>query len=419
MFQSKKTHTALVASRGSGKTVAACQLVIKRLLDGTPSGCAAFFSSTLKQCKKTVGDAMKFLMGDCPSSICEFNASDYVYKFYMGGSDVRTFDLYGYEEPNSKRGSHPHTIILDECGSMPYDMMGIIDPMLVPSMVKGNAKLIAIGTAVGDSKFYEFWLKGLDPADKQWESFTIKASEHPDLFPPDVLEACKNNITDTEYRQEYECDFNAKAHEGSVYGEAFDKFAAKNVSDKHKWNPNIPVWTAWDIGYADYTAIWFFQYQNNYVTFIDYMEDHNKYISYYVDQMFKKPYTYARAILPFDGGHENIRGASIEKQLNDLGIRTDVIKPDRESVGIEAAKTLLKKSYFAKNDDLDKGIKKLRMFKYVIDKGTGRNKNTTVHDDTSHCADAFRYVAMSEDIWNRSLYKPVKIIGYSEYNVLY
>lgn len=413
LFESKSPNIAVVAARNTGKTVAAAQMTISRLLSGKKHGTAVIFASSLRQAKNTIGAAIDMITADYPKSFVSFNASDFTYSFFVGENDIRKIFLLSYDMEQKKlRGYHPQTIVLDECASMPYNLLGLV----IEPMRSHDARLLAIGTAEGYNKFYELWMRGKDINYPDWESYTIRASEC-ELLDSELLWRMKNNLTNAEYAQEYECDFNANVHVGSVYGEFIRRFTDKNIDDCYAWNPILPVWTAWDLGITDYTSIWFFQVSGDVVTFIDYFEDNGKEIAYYSDFLLKKPYMYEQAILPHDGGSRNIRGASVKEQLSKFGIRNVVLSISSEQDGINESRNLLKTARFNKSN-CELGIKHLKLFKYKIDKKTGEKQKQTEHNEHSHGADAFRYCSMSKHIWNKddsNRFYTRNIVKYSDY----
>jgi hypothetical protein len=419
LFTSRSPHTAVVAARGTGKTVAAVQSAVVRLLSGRKNSSALFFSGTPGQAKKTVEPVMRQIIACYPAGFCRYNASDHIYRFFLSESDTREFILLSYEDSETKRGYHPDSIISGECASMPYNMFGlIIEPMLAPAMSAGCGKLTAIGTAQGKNRFWELWMRGKDEKFPDWESYTIKASEC-NLLDREYLWRLKNSLTAAEYAQEFECDFEANVLVGSVYGEFMRKFTEEHIDDSYDWDSSLPVRTARDPGISDYTAIWFFRVKNDLVTFIDYYEDEGKDIPYYSAQLLRKPYCYNSAIIPHDGGHRNIRGAPVFEQLSKHGFRSAVLARESEQTGINAARTLLKTCRFNKTK-CKAGIGHLKNFKYKTDLKTGVKQQHTVHDEHSHGADAFRYAAIGKEIWSKKAY--ISRTGFqnvNDYNVLW
>lgn len=415
LWDSPAPNKVIVAARGSGKTVATLQYVLETLLSGKPNGSAVFFSSTLKQVKQVVTPIMRQLTLNYDSNFCKFNHTENVYRFRFEKGDVRELMLLAYENPETKRGLHPQLVVLDECASMPADMFGnIIAPMITDT----DGRLIVIGTPQGHNKFYELYSRGRDPEYEGWESYMLKATDLcPSIFKPHFLFQQKNNLTSSEYAQEYECDFNANVLLGSVYGEFIDRYTLPNIKPEYTWDPRNQVYCAWDLGYNDATAIWFFQKKGDVLTFIDYYENTGKEIEFYADNLVKRPYSYKRMILPHDGAHHNLRGAPIADTLQRFGLRSDVLPVRSKKEGINEARNLLKTCRF-NSDKCAFGLQRLKEFKFKINKKTGLKTDVTEHDDgNSHGADAFRYAAMAREIWNRDPTQG-KIIIREDYNVL-
>lgn len=163
--------------------------------------------------------------------------------------------------------------------------------------------------------------------------------------------------------------------------------------------------------------IWFFQKKDDVLTFIDYYENNGKETEFYADYLLKKPYSYKRMILPHDGAHHRMEGAPVAEKLLRFGLRSDILPKRSEKVGIDEARNLLKTCRF-NSDKCAFGLRRLKEFKYKIDKKTGLKTDVTEHDDgNSHGADAFRYAAMAREIWNRDPTQG-RIIIREDYNVL-
>lgn len=399
LWTSKAPFKTIVAARGSGKTVATLQYVVERLLKGRANGSAVFFSSTLKQVKFTIEPTMRLICQAFPKEFVNYNKSYLTYRFRFNSTDERELILLSYENEEKKRGLHPQTIVLDECASMSASMYGSV---ILPMLNENDSELIAIGTPQGQNKFYELYKHGISESYPEWESFCIKASKNPNLFDPDFLFRIRNNLSEAEYAQEYECDFDANVLVGSVYGEFLRKFTEKNIDDSYDWNPSLPVYTAWDLGFSDYCAIWFFQVKNDTCTFIDYYENNGNLISFYADELNKMPYVFGTCFIPHDGAHHNVRGAPIKDQLMNFGYKSVVIPKDLKKIGIDKARELLQTCRFNKTK-CALGLQRLYNYKFKIDKQSGlKMAFTDDHDESSHGADAFRYAAQSKPFWNRN-----------------
>lgn len=399
LFTSTVPNIVVVACRGGGKTVAAIQSTIQKLLSAKPNTSAAFFSATLAQARATVEAPMRMIFKNFPEGFCSYNISEHKYKFYISDKDIRELFLLSYENPESKRGYHPDFVVLDECGSMPYNMFGlVIEPMLAPAMSENRGRLLAIGTAKGKNRFYELWKRGKSLEFKDWESYTLKASSS-NLLDSEYLWGMQNSLTQGEYAQEFECDFEANVLVGSVFGQYIDKYTKNNIDDSYTYDPSLPVWTSWDLGHSNNTAIWFFQVKNDVVTFIDYYENAGYDMSHYAGELLSKSYIYAKAILPWDAGMQNIRSpVTVAQMLENYGIKNEVLQNTSVKAGIDSARMLLKTARFNKTKCAT-GLEHLKAYKFKVDYKTGVDRQQPLHDEHSDGADAFRYAAVSKYIW--------------------
>ena len=420
LFTSKSQNIAVVAARGMGKTVAAVQSATHIILSSRKrNSFGAFFSATLTQAAGTVEPIMRTITAEYPNAFWKYNKAKHKYSFFISKNDVRELFLFSYENPETKRGFHPDIIVLDECGSMPYNMFGlVIEPMLAPPDGSDGTygRLIAIGTAQGRNRFYELIERGKSDKFPDWESYVVKASDN-HLLDSKYLRNIRNSLTEAEYAQEYECDFNANVLVGSVYISYLNRYTRKNISDEYDYDPSLPVWTSWDLGHSNNTAIWFFQVKGDVVTFIDFYEDSGYDITHYANEVLSKPYNYRKAILPWDAGAKNIRSpVTISEMLATYGIKNQVLENTSVKAGIDSARLLLKTARFNKTKCKD-GIEHLESYRFKVDYKTGIDKQQPLHDKHSDAADAFRYASVSKNIWksfkNNDMLKPIR----RDYNI--
>jgi hypothetical protein len=389
---------------------------LQKLLAARANASAVFFSSTLAQARATVESPMRMIIDRYPEGFCKYNRSEHKYTFFVGKGDWRELYLLSYENQETKRGYHPEIIVLDECGSIPQNMLEmVIMPMLGPARKFGVGTLICIGTAQGPHKFYELWKRGKDKGRfPDWISYTIKADQST-LLTQDYLWTMRNGMRKVEYDQEFECDFNANVLVGSVYGEFIDRYTINNVDDSYDYDPRLPVWTAWDLGHSNKTAIWFFQFRNNVVTFIDYYENSGYDVSFYAGELAKKPYIYDTAILPWDAGINNVRAPiTIAEMLEEYGIRNEVLGNTSVKAGIDAARILLKTAKF-NGTKCEKGLEHLKSYRYKVDYKTGVDRQKFMHEH-SDGADAFRYAAVGQNLWRKSI-SGVRIVQGRDYSI--
>ncbi|MEO1407860.1 MAG: hypothetical protein AAFV54_15445, partial [Pseudomonadota bacterium] len=160
--------------------------------------------------------------------------------------------------------------------------------------------------------------------------------------------------------------------------------------------PTLEVYTAWDLGLDDSTAIWFAQIAGREIRIIDYYETNNMSLTEIAKVIRnEKPYVYAAHYLPHDVEiREMMTAKSRKESLESLGI-SPIVVASRQSVeeGISAARSLLPKCWFDAQR-CKQGLESLRQYRRAWDDKKKAFRPTPMHDWASHGADAFRYLAM-------------------------
>jgi phage terminase large subunit len=78
------------------------------------------------------------------------------------------------------------------------------------------------------------------------------------LIPASELTLAKRDLSEEQYAQEFECSFDA-AVVGAYYGKLIARVEEERRITGVPYDPAAPVWTSWDLGIRDATAIWFAQ----------------------------------------------------------------------------------------------------------------------------------------------------------------
>lgn len=158
------------------------------------------------------------------------------------------------------------------------------------------------------------------------------------------------------------------------------------------------MWTAWDLGIRDATAIWFAQVVGREIRLIDYYEATGADLGHYVREIVGKPYIYAGHIVPHDAQAKELgTGKSRLEVLEGLGLRSLNVAPiHRVEDGINAVRVTLPKCWFDATK-CARGIDALKLYRAEYDEKLQALKPRPVHDWASHAADAFRYLAITLD----------------------
>jgi phage terminase large subunit len=179
--------------------------------------------------------------------------------------------------------------------------------------------------------------------------------------------------------------------EGAIFAEELRLAQAEGRITKVPWDPQFPVDTFWDLGFADFTSIWFVQPVGMEYRIIDFHQDHLQSISSYLKAIQSKKYTYRVHHLPHDAHAKTLAagGRSIDMQVRAAGFRTKVLeRVTSKPLGIAAARAVFPTCYFDEGRCAD-GLQALRHYKFEYDQDTRTYSEKPAHDWASHASDAF------------------------------
>jgi hypothetical protein len=188
------------------------------------------------------------------------------------------------------------------------------------------------------------------------------------------------------------------ANEGLYYGQQLAKLRASGAICKVPYDDALPVHSAWDIGLDDFTSIWCYQIgRGGQISIINYYENWDEGASHYCDWLNKQKYRFGCHILPHDARKRDIGSKTqyidyLKPLLDGKFIVLDIKECDKLE-GIQSVRSMLARCIFDE-EKTAKGIKHLEAYKKLWDDRLGCYKNTPLHDEHSHAADSFRYLAV-------------------------
>lgn len=230
----------------------------------------------------------------------------------------------------------------------------------------------------------------------------------------------------------WEGNFNLN-NEASVYGAWMEKARQQGRIKKGLFDPKLPVFTCFDLGYSDDTAIWWFQVQGNEIRLIDYYENNRQGIKHYAEQIYGKEipddgvkygpngkivsyklgkalegldrrskYRYSKHYGPHDAANKLLQagGRSIVNQLYELGIKMHVVHATSQQNQIEGARITIDLSWFD-SENCAEGIRSLRKYQFKYNEDKGSYSKEPDHDlgGYSHGCDAYEIIAQ---VWKSS-----------------
>jgi hypothetical protein len=355
-------------------------------MDDKEQGRYAYVAPYLSQSKSIAFD---YLLKYSQPVLAKANQSE-LWVELMNGARIR---LFGADNPDTLRGLYLDGVVLDEYADMKPSIFGaVIRPLLADR--KGWATFI--GTPKGHNAFWEVYNNATQ--DKDWYVKVLRASQTGLLEQSELDDAAKT-MTQDQYLQEFECDFES-AILGAYFGKEMRALTDGGRIREIEYDPLFPVHTAWDLGYSDDTAIWFFQVVHGEIRCLDYHSSNGQPVAFYagVIQSREKDrgYVYGTHWLPHDARAKTLSSnRSVIEQLGDkIPLKSIKIAPNLKlQDGIQASRLALTRTWF--DHKCTDGIECLRQYQREYDEDKKVFRDKPRHDWTSHGADAFRYLALT------------------------
>lgn len=181
--------------------------------------------------------------------------------------------------------------------------------------------------------------------------------------------------------------------EGAPFSRIMSNLRRKGQICRVPWARNYPVYTFWDLGRNDHTAIWFMQHIGFEVRFIDYYEDQFKQLDHYAEYVLDKPYIYGEHYLPHDAEVTELTRSDAktrEEVLHSLGVKPTYIVPriHSEMEGVDMTRQVMDNVWFDAKK-CEKGIICLENVRFKFDDKLQEFQPNLMRTKHKHGADAF------------------------------
>ena len=304
--QTKKTRAFLMWHRRAGKDMACLAYMFKEMV--RKRGIYYYFFPTYSQGKKALWEGKdkgtgRRWMNMMPtfsdpgktSLVTRVNNQEMMFETANGS----LFRIIGSDNIDSVVGTNPIGCVFSEYSLQDPTAWEYMSPILA----ENGGWAIFNGTPRGKNHFYH--MHNAVRNHKNWYC-SVMQTLYPDeenytgMISPDQIEMERSSGMDEDkIAQEYGCSFSAAA-KGSYYNDLLEKAREQGRIGEYPVNDNKWVGTAWDLGYDDSTAIWFFQRSGSAIHLVDYYEESGKDIAHYVDVLARKGYRYNEHFLPHD-----------------------------------------------------------------------------------------------------------------------
>jgi len=311
-----------------------------------------------------------------------------------------TYQVLGSDNYDSLVGAPPAGVVFSEWPLANPAAWAFIRPMLLENKGWAGFAYTPRGRNHG-ATFFE-----AHKNDADWFVEALSARET-DVFSPEQLD---NELAEyikefgkedgeNRFNQEYLVSFTAGVP-GSYYGGLMEDAERGGRICEVPWLPDLPVFTAWDLGRRDYNSIWFFQLPagtRGPVHFVDYLENNGVDVTWYAKELDKRPYRYGTLALPHDAESEHVAAdKSVAGTLRTLGYRDQCVvrRSDNINHDINAVRVLLPRARFDKVK-CERGISALQNYHKAWDDERKVYNDRPYHDWASNGADAMRAGAVA------------------------
>ena len=432
----------LLAHRRTGKDLLAWNILVKETQKRV--GTYWHVLPLLNQARKIIWtgstkDGVPFLDFIPPPLIASKRDDDMSIRLTNGS----LIQLVGADRIDSLMGSNPVGVNLSEFALMKPSVWDYLSPILNEN--DGWANFIT--TPRGRNHAFDLFKSMVDAANNKGAKYfvqvlTVDDTRKPVLdsngnkiigrdgmpvmvpvIPPEAIQEQRDlNVPEEIIQQEYYCSFEA-GMVGAYYSEAIAKLEKEGraVRDLNIYNPKLPVYTAWDIGFSDSMAIWYFQIDKKNINVIEYNEFVGRSLiecCYIVqgrwselrdqcgwsdDQVSKtmslyqhhEGYNYKIHFGPHDLDQTDISiGVTRRSVAKQHGIKFKLVARTDVQSGIDLVRRILINVHFELTRTND-GVRALKEYHKEWNETKQMYDEKPCHDWSSHGADAFRYLAQA------------------------
>lgn len=249
-------------------------------------------------------------------------------------------------------------------------------------------------------KHFPEWIKNEETGEMERYAIVVKVnwSDNP-FFPEDMRQqmAVAKAADEDDYLHVWEGN-TKQVLEGAIYAKEIKKIILEGRRGRVPYNPNKPVYTFWDLGHSDKTAIWFAQHAGVEYNLIHYYENRLEKMPHYIGYLQDLKYNYAAHILPHDGDAETLSNITPKAQLRNAFPNANVRivdRPSKKAIGINAVRTILDLCNFDE-DGTNDGWTCICNYAFKVNEDNGNFSKEPDHDTPwSHVADALQTMALS------------------------
>lgn len=266
--------------------------------------------------------------------------------------------------------------------------------ILIPTIRKPNSEIwVSFNPELDSDETYKRFVLNPPPNSVVME---VNYSDNP--FFPEVLEQERLHCQLTN-KEDYATIWEGKCRTavvGAIYASEVDSALRQGRVCNVPYDPLLKVHTIFDLGWNDAMTIILVQKVRSELRVIDYIEESHKTLDWYVADLKERKYNWGYDFLPHDGNTKDFKtGKSAAEILKAFGRKVKITPQIGVENGIKAGRMAFAQTYFDKTKTA-RLIECLKRYKRSVNNQTGE-AGSPVHDEFSHGADAWRYLAVVAD----------------------
>lgn len=381
-----------IIPRRAGKDLGCFNIIVRQAL--MRRGNYLYMLPTHKQARKVIYSGLTFdgtpFLDYIPPQLIDKRLDNEMFIRLVNGSQLY---FCGSNSFDSYRGISPMGVVISESAyshSQAY-------PTISPALLFNNGWVIHISTPNGYNHFEELYRAAVKSPDWFVQYLSYTDTKH--ITKEEIEREIKDgSISSHMAPQEYECRWDVGAV-GSYYSRYVNELELDEKITDVPYDKQHPVYTSWDIGIDNHTAIIWFQLISNTIHIIDFHMENNQSLEYHIKLVLEKPYLYADRghIWPHDGEHrDKMTAEKLSQMALRLGLKTRQAERVGFFAGIEKVRTMFNRFRIDENK-CGTLIKHMRDYHRKYNTETGKYDERPAKDASTDACDALRYLCVTAD----------------------
>lgn len=195
--------------------------------------------------------------------------------------------------------------------------------------------------------------------------------------------------------------------DGAIYADEVMELLERRVT-RVSYDPMLRVHAIFDLGWNDCMSIILVQRAASELRIIGYIEDNHKTLDWYSDELKRLNYNWGKVWLPHDGVTKDYKtGKSAQEIMQAFGWTVEIIPVGDIEHGIKLGRMLFPRLW-ADKENTARLLECLKRYRRAINANTNE-PGSPLHDEYSHGADAYRYLATCADSLTNDALPPKQI----------